>query len=127
MAQTPEATEYRPRTEGMFARVIHHHDGIDDYWEVRTRDGLIALHGTPGRAGDDPAVTADPAQRANRFAWNISESRDVFGNRVVYEYERDLHEDGARHWDQLYLKRIRQRDELATDTRLLAGRNDGGR
>jgi RHS repeat-associated protein len=110
VARTAAATEYRPRTEGMFAKVIHHHDGNDDYWEVRTQDGLVSFHGTPGRANDDPTVTADPARRGDRFAWNISETRDAFGNHVVYEYERDLQEDGARHWDQLYLSRIRYLD-----------------
>src|SRR5882724_6616664 len=34
-------TRYRPRTEGLFARIEHHHDTThhDDYWEVRSTDG----------------------------------------------------------------------------------------
>src|SRR6266536_1626088 len=45
-------TGYRPRTEGLFARISHHRDATDDddYWEVRSKDGLVSLYGTPGQA-----------------------------------------------------------------------------
>src|SRR5262245_30919438 len=52
----PAITRYRPRTEGLFARIDHHHDAHNNFWEVRSKDGLRSLYGTPGRAGDDPAV-----------------------------------------------------------------------
>ena len=38
---------YRPRTEGLFARIEHVTDS-GNFWEVRTRDGLTSLYGTPG-------------------------------------------------------------------------------
>jgi len=38
----PEAIRYRPRTEGLFARISHHHDASNDYWEVRKKMGLSA-------------------------------------------------------------------------------------
>ena len=106
------ARQYRPRTEGLFARIIHHHDPArgDDYWEVRGKDGLVSLYGTPGAAGKDPAVIADPDQRTKPFAWKLAETRDPFGNRIVYEYERDTGQQGPHHWDQLYLKHIRYVD-----------------
>lgn len=44
----PGITRYRPRTEGLFAHIDHHHCGTDDYWEVRSKDGLISIYGTPG-------------------------------------------------------------------------------
>src|SRR5215210_38540 len=34
------ATRYRPRTEGLFARIDHHRSALDNYWEVRSKDGL---------------------------------------------------------------------------------------
>jgi RHS repeat-associated protein len=119
---TSERTDYRPRTEGLFAKIIHHHGVGSDYWEVRTKDGLTSIHGTPQRAGDDPAAIADPARRGNVFAWHLTEARDVFGNRVVYEYERDLRQEGAHFWDQLYLRRIRYIDytDSGGETRFLA-------
>jgi Salmonella virulence plasmid 65kDa B protein len=46
---------FRPRTEGLFARITHQVGSIDggaatDHWDVRTKDGLISLYGTPNRA-----------------------------------------------------------------------------
>ena len=105
-------TRYRPRTEGLFARIIHHHDLVNghDYWEVRSKDGLISFYGTPGTAGNDPAVIADPADRTKIFAWKLTRTLDPFGNRIQYDYVRDTGVDGAHHWDQLYLHRIRYVD-----------------
>jgi len=34
-------TRYRPRTEGLFARITHFKSSEADYWEVRSRNGLI--------------------------------------------------------------------------------------
>ena len=104
---------YRPRTEGLFTRIVHHHDSPNNYWEVRSKDGLISLYGTPGTAGHDPAVVADLADRTKVFAWKLTHTADPFGNCIVYEYARDLGEDGPHHWDQLYLQRIRYVDYTA--------------
>ena len=111
---------YRPRTEGLFARIIHHHATNHDYGEVRSKDGLVSLYGTPGTAGHDPAVVADPVHRTKVFAWKLTQTADPFGNRITYEYERDLGEEVSHQWDQLYLKRIRYVDYTAQgDTRYL--------
>ena len=56
----PGTTRYRPRTEGLFARIERRYDSENDYWEVRSKDGLVSLYGTPGTAGNDPAAMADP-------------------------------------------------------------------
>ncbi|NOT57511.1 MAG: hypothetical protein HOP18_23140 [Deltaproteobacteria bacterium] len=105
-------TRYRPRTEGLFARIEHRHDSNNDYWEVRSKDGLTSCYGTPGTAGHDPAALADPRpdKRTKVFAWNLTQTVDTFGNRIEYEYERDRGEDGPHQWDQLYLKQIRYAD-----------------
>ncbi len=112
-------TRYRPRTEGLFARIDHHRGPRNDYWEVRSRDGLISLYGKPGAAGDDPTVIADPADRTRIFAWQLTRTTDPFGNRIEYEYDRDLGEASFHAWDQLYLRRIRYVDyetpEAATE------------
>src|SRR6266487_2024376 len=110
IAAAPGRTEYRPRTEGAFAKIIHHHDAGDDHWEVLSKDGMISLHGTPQQAGVDPAVIADPVDRTKIFSWLISEMRDPYGSRAVYEYVRDSGEDGPHRWDQLYYERIRYAD-----------------
>ena len=37
--QQPGVTRYRPRTEGLFARIEHHHDGQNDFWQVWSKEG----------------------------------------------------------------------------------------
>lgn len=103
-------TTYRPRTEGLFARIEHHHDSGNSYWEVRSKDGLVSQYGTVQATQADPPVVAAPADRDKIFAWKLSKTRDPFGNRIVYDYERDAAETAEHHWDQLYLKRIRYAD-----------------
>jgi RHS repeat-associated protein len=105
------ATRYRPRTEGLFARIEHHRDDAQDCWQARSQDGVLSVYGTPAAAaGDDPAVVADPENRAKVCGWKLSQTRDTFGNRIEYEYERDLGVEGPHRFDQLYLKRIRYAD-----------------
>jgi RHS repeat-associated protein len=121
----PGSRRYRPRTEGSFARIERHRDASDDYWLVRSRDGLVSYYGTPRPAGanqdwQDPAVVADPAARRKVFAWKLTRTEDPFGNRIEYEYERDTIQDGHRLWDQLYLTRVRYIDYIAgTEPRFL--------
>jgi hypothetical protein len=31
------STQYRPRTEGLFARIVHHTDAPNNYWEVNSK------------------------------------------------------------------------------------------
>jgi len=109
---------YRPRTEGLFARIVHYRDeaGAGDYWEVRGKEGIVSRYGTPRPDVPDwrdPAVAQDPNPLAARniFAWRITETRDPFGNVVRYEYgERDAGDDGVHVWDQPLLGRIRYVD-----------------
>ena len=118
----PGEVQYRPRTEGLFAKITYHRDSNNSYWEVRSKDGLVSLYGTPGTAGSDPAVVADPANTTKVFAWDLTRTLDTFGNKIEYEYERDTREEDSHHWDQLYLKRIRYvnyNDETTGEERFL--------
>lgn len=103
-------TRYRPRTEGLFARIVAHRSPTSDYWRVRAPDGLVSTYGTPEARGDDPATVADPADPENVFTWRLTETRDTFGNRVVYEYGSDTGTDGPHRWDRPLLERIRYVD-----------------
>jgi RHS repeat-associated protein len=105
-----ETTSYRPRSEGLFARIYHHRNVSNNYWEVRSKDGLISLYGTPEALGNDPAVIAKPADRSRIFAWKLTSTTDPFGNRIEYVYERDTRTDSPHFWDQLYLSQIRYID-----------------
>ena len=101
----PGVARYRPRTEGLFARIDHHHSSSDDYWKVRSKDGLVSTYGTPGMRGtNDPAAIGKDADR--KFAWRLTETRDPFGNRIVYTYGADEGIDDSHVWKQPRLERI---------------------
>lgn len=105
-----QRTYYRPRTEGLFARIIHHKrtDGIN-YWEVRSKDGLISYYGHPEQpSAQSDCVVSHPEQRAQIFSWHLHKTVDVFGNAIVYAYTRDLVlNNGGRCYDQIYLSSVR--------------------
>ncbi|MGI8783685.1 MAG: SpvB/TcaC N-terminal domain-containing protein [Acidobacteriota bacterium] len=109
---TVSPTLYRPRTEGLFASIAHHFDAFSDFWEVRSKDGLVSRYGTAEKLGQDPGVVANPAApvQSQIYSWKLTSTVDPFGNRIEYEYERDAGEAGPHNWDQVYLKRIRYAD-----------------
>ena len=99
-------THYQPRTEGLFAKIERNHDVNNDFWTVRSKDGLVSKYGTSSSKGNDPAAIAHPKQRDNVFTWKLTETKDTFGNSIVYTYLRDS--DVA--FDQVYLEEIRYVD-----------------
>jgi len=84
----PGITQYRPRTEGLFARIFHHRHSSNDFWEVKTKDGLTSFYGTAAQSGTDGAAIADPEDKARVFAWKLTQTTDPFGNVIEYVYER---------------------------------------
>jgi RHS repeat-associated protein len=104
------ATAYRPRTEGLFARVLHWKDAATDYWEVRLKDGSVEYFGDPDGTAQDGSVLRDPDSAQRIFEWALLRHSDPFGNLIEYEYETDSGEDAYHRWSQLYLKRIRYVD-----------------
>src|SRR6266516_620017 len=106
LQDSEEETHYRPRTEGLFAQIVHHHDADanDNYWEVCSKDGLVSVYGTPGMAGHDSAVTVNPSKNpsntAQVFAWKMTETRDPFENLIQYRYARDQGKHDGHEWDQ---------------------------
>lgn len=103
-------TQYRPRTEGLFAKIYHHKNVNDDYWEVKTKNGLTSFYGTPASVGNDLATVYDPSDPTKVNEWKLSKTVDLFGNVIEYKYERDLQQTEERHWNQLYLSEIRYAD-----------------
>lgn len=104
--------KYRPRTEGLFAQIERRRDSRNDFWVVRSKDGLVSVYGTENSKGNDPAVVAEPSDESQEkvFAWKLTSTVDPFGNLIRYEYDRDRVQEGARSWDQLYLRRIQYGD-----------------
>src|SRR5262245_61065674 len=114
ITETAGGVRYRPRTEGLFARIEHHATPETDHWEVRSKDGMVSVYGTPFALLNDPAVIANPENRAEIFNWKLTRTTDLFGNTIQYEYERDTGDTIDHHWDQLYLKRIQYADYTET-------------
>ncbi|WP_159032298.1 MULTISPECIES: SpvB/TcaC N-terminal domain-containing protein [unclassified Streptomyces] len=74
---------YRPRVEGLFARIerwTRLSDG-DVHWRSISRENVTTHYGST----EDSRV-ADPADPSRVFSWLISESFDDKGNAVVYQY-----------------------------------------
>jgi RHS repeat-associated protein len=110
---------YRPRIEGLFARIerwTRLADG-DTHWRSISRDNILTIYG-----GDADSRIADPADPRRVFSWLISETRDDRGNGIVYGYKPDngdgidlacAHQGNrgstsdARRATNRYLKRIR--------------------
>ncbi|MCB9165205.1 MAG: VCBS repeat-containing protein [Flavobacteriales bacterium] len=103
---------YQPRTEGLFARIVHHRysDGRD-YWEVRTKDGMVTWYGNPEAIGEANTTLFDPENPRHIAQWSIYRTADPFGSEVVYSYEREL-VMAPFAFAQLYLKRIHYTDYL---------------
>ena len=80
---------YRPRIEGLFARIerwTYKPDG-EVHWRSISKDNILTLYGK-----DANSRIADPENSGRIFSWLICETRDDKGNAVVYEYKE---EDGA--------------------------------
>ncbi|GIX46751.1 MAG: hypothetical protein KatS3mg131_0962 [Candidatus Tectimicrobiota bacterium] len=75
---------YRPRIEGLFARIerwTRLSDG-DVHWRSISRDNVLTIYGK-----DANSRIADPADPARIFSWLICETRDDKGNAILYEYK----------------------------------------
>lgn len=129
-----KATRFRPRTEGLFAKIIHHHDAQvgTNYWEVCSKDGLISYYGdnpsdlqtyhqtirfqkTPATMTKPKLSAADPDRIV---AWKLTLTKDPFDNRIEYVYaNRDQSsaqdERQGHQWDQPLLTQIRYADYQA--------------
>ncbi len=79
---------YRPRVEGLFARIERwtRTDG-DVHWRSFTQDNILTLYGP-----DAGSRIHDPADPTRVFSWLIAKTRDDKGYVVLYEYKG---EDGA--------------------------------
>ena len=104
---------YRPRVEGLFARIerwTRLHDD-DTHWRSISKDNVLTIYGF-----DAESRIVDPAKPSRVFSWLICQSYDDKGNAIVYDYVRendhgaDLTKANERNRVRTanrYLKRIR--------------------
>lgn len=101
VSRSPDEIRYQPRTEAAFSRIVRRL-GPGGHWRVESKSGLVSLYGVvEGASGATPLVV-DPDRPAAIFSWLLTETRDLFGNRITYDYIAD----GA----QRLLKRARYID-----------------
>ncbi len=107
---------YRPRIEGLFARIERwtNEQTGDIHWRSISKDNITTLYGKR----KDSRI-ADPENPLDIFSWLICESYDDKGNVIVYEYKAedsanvDLCEVHERNRSERtrsanrYLKRVR--------------------
>lgn len=104
---------YRPRVEGVFARIerwTRLSDG-DTHWRSISRENVLTVYGF-----DAESRIADPEDSRRVFSWLICQSYDDRGNAVIYDYvaENDdevsfsaANEQNRSRSANRYLKRIR--------------------
>jgi RHS repeat-associated protein len=103
---------YRPRIEGLFARIerwTRRSDG-DTHWRSISKDNVLTVYGK-----DEKSRIYDPVDKSRIFSWLICESYDDKGNAIVYEYAAendkgvDLSQANERNRSRIanrYIKRI---------------------
>jgi hypothetical protein len=77
---------YRPRTEGLFARIERWTD-VDTgemHWRSISRDNITSLYGRT-----ENSRIFDVAEPSHVFSWLICESYDDKGNAIIYEHKEE--------------------------------------
>ncbi|MSX08324.1 MAG: toxin, partial [Actinobacteria bacterium] len=77
---------YRPRTEGLFARIERwtRADRLDTFWRTISRDNVTTIF---GKTLDSRIV--DPSDPSRTFSWLICETYDDKGHVAEYAYQRE--------------------------------------
>jgi RHS repeat-associated protein len=78
---------YRPRIEGLFARIEHWTnltDPQDTFWRSISKDNITTYYGKSAESR-----IADPGDPTWIFSWLICQSYDDKGNAIVYEYREE--------------------------------------
>jgi RHS repeat-associated protein len=104
--------QYRPRIEGLFARIerwTRAEDG-DMHWRSISKDNVLTLYGSTRESR-----ICDPDNDRHIFSWLIAGSFDDLGNAIAYEYVAEnecgvnREETNERHRTRTanrYLKRV---------------------
>jgi len=88
---------YRPRIEGLFARIDRWQDKEtgEIHWKTVSKDNVTSIYGRSSNSR-----IADPSDPLRVFKWLLCESFDDKGNRIVYEYKAENLENVDRSLPQ---------------------------
>lgn len=110
---------YRPRVEGLFARIerwTSKTDPSDTFWRSISRDNVTTWYGKTAESR-----IADPSDSRRIFNWLICESYDDKGNAIRYEYKAEnsegvdlsaANEKNRSRSAQRYLKSIKYGNKI---------------
>jgi hypothetical protein len=115
-----KVNRYRPRIEGLFARIERwtNLQNGEIHWRTISRDNITTLYGKT-----EESRISDPHDPSHIFSWLICESHDDKGNAILYRYKKEnsqgikplLHErnrnDTTRSANR-YLKRIKYGNKI---------------
>lgn len=108
-------TQYRPRTEGLFARIYHLKTNLRNCWKVMSKNGLTSWYGSKDSFTNDLSLVQNPDYLSSIYNWKLTRTEDTFGNHILYLYEKEaVTENDYHHWDQNYLKEIKYADYSLT-------------
>lgn len=98
---------YRPRIEGLFARIERWTLNGDTHWRSISKDNILTVYGR-----DKQSRVYDPADESKIFSWLISESYDDKGNAILYEYV-------AENSDNIDISQANEQNRVRTSKRYL--------
>ncbi|MBO9204291.1 MULTISPECIES: SpvB/TcaC N-terminal domain-containing protein [Niastella] len=79
-------TRYRPRIEGLFARIEKIEENNIVYWRVRSKDNVVSVFGqSPGSRIASPVA----GEEHNIFKWCLEYTYDDKGNITRYVYKKE--------------------------------------
>jgi RHS repeat-associated protein len=118
--QTYQVRRYRPRVEGLFARIerwTNQNNADDTFWRSISKDNITTWYGRTDESRiANPVDPARTGSSRRNFSWLICQSYDDKGNAAVYEYTREnddcvdhtqASERNRSRTSNLYLKRIK--------------------
>ncbi|MBC7865138.1 MAG: sugar-binding protein, partial [Bacteroidia bacterium] len=104
--------QYRPRTEGLFARIERYWNkpGNSCFWKIVTKENRTNIYGF-----EKAEQIYDSENINNIFQWLLCETFDSHGNSIKYEYKSDdfknvaasANELNRNHINNKYIKSVR--------------------
>ena len=116
--ETYTIRRYRPRMEGLFARIERWQHRVTGaiHWRSLSKDNITSIYGRSPELLH--SQIADPADPSRVFKWLLEASYDDRGNLIVYEYKTENaegvdksevyegHREAKDYEANVYLKRI---------------------
>jgi hypothetical protein len=108
-------TRYRPRTEGLFARIEKptwmRNITKEVHWRATTKENITSIY---GKSASARITNPDPEKANYVYEWLLEETFDAKGNHILYEYacedpnlsRKSIYEENRNYKSQRYIRRI---------------------